>query len=153
MVERRNVIGGGLAASVAALMAPAPAEGIPATAAIAAEGGDAEVVARAVRDVRDAISTARLPPYWATIGKLRTQQHLWMRTNHRYPDFIEVGISVWDALYDWHVHYQQPINMVRSDDGRYVMAFMFTTFILRPDAEPDYVGPPFDAPSTTLRRP
>ena len=30
-------------------------------------------------------------------------------------------------------------------DGRYVITFMFTTFLLRPDMPPDYVGPPFDA--------
>ena len=31
-----------------------------------------------------------------------------------------------------------------SADGRYVMAFMFTTLILRTDVDPSYVGPAFD---------
>jgi hypothetical protein len=34
--------------------------------------------------------------------------------------------------------------MTRAADGRYVMSFMFTTFILRPEQGADYIGPGFD---------
>jgi hypothetical protein len=60
---------------------------------------------------------------------------------------------VWEALYDWHVRYQQPLNVQRTADGRYVMAFMFTTLILRPDQAPDYIGPPFDNSSDRMPQP
>ena len=56
-----------------------------------------------------------------------------MRSTQKYPDFIEIGIDVWDNIYDWHVVHQQPVNMTRTSDGRYAMVFMFTTLLLRPD--------------------
>jgi hypothetical protein len=136
MVERRNLVGGGLAAGFAALVAGGEAE--------AAEQGDGgAAVASAVTSVRDAVNTL-YSGSWGRINQVREQQRIWLRANHKYPDFIEVGVNVWDGLYDWHVRYQQPINMTRAPDGRYLMAFMFTTFILRPDQDANYVGPPFD---------
>jgi hypothetical protein len=136
MVERRNVMGGGLAAGLAALLAGGDAE-----AAVQNDGSGA--VAAAVGDVREAITNLYSGP-WGRINLIREQQRIWLRANHKYPDFIEIGINVWDGLHDWHVRYQQPINMTRSADGRYLIAFSFTTFILRPDQDPNYIGPPFD---------
>ena len=135
MVERRNLMGGGLAAGFAALVAGGEAE--------AAEQSDGTAVASAVGTVRDAINNL-YSGSWGRVNQVREQQRIWLRANHRYPDFIEIGLNVWDGLYDWHVRYQQPINMTRAADGRYLIAFMFTTFILRPDQDPNYVGPPFD---------
>jgi hypothetical protein len=136
MVERRNLMGGGLAAGFAALVAGNEAEA-------AAQSDGSGAVASAVGTVRDAINTL-YSGSWGRVTQVREQQRIWLRANHRYPDFIEIGLNVWDGLYDWHVRYQQPINMTRAADGRYLIAFMFTTFILRPDQDPNYVGPPFD---------
>ena len=61
------------------------------------------------------------------------------------PDFIEVGIEVWENVYDWHVRHQQPIGATRTADGRYVMSVMFTTLILRSDQTNNYIGFGFDA--------
>ena len=138
MVERRNLVGGGLAAGLAALVAGGDAE-----AAAAQGSGDDALVASAVNGVRDAVNNLHTGA-WGRIDQIREQQRIWLRANHKYPDFIEVGISIWDSMYDWHVRYQQEVNMTRSADGRYLMAFMFTTFILRPEQAPDYIGPPFD---------
>jgi hypothetical protein len=148
-MERRNLMGGSLAAGLAALVAAGDAPGAsaaPAAAAAAAQQRDCndEAVADAVQGVQRAVETLH-GGAWTVIRKVREQQRIWLRANHRFPDFIEVGIDVWDGLYDWHVRYQQPIGMTRATDGRYVITFMFTTFLLRPDMLPDYVGPPFDA--------
>jgi hypothetical protein len=137
MVERRNLMGGGLAAGLAALVAGGETE------AAAAQRDDSQEVSQEVRQLRLAIETSFTAP-WSSISKIREQQGIWLRANHKYPDFIEIGINIWDSLHDWHVRYQQPINMTRSTDGRYLIAFMFTTFVLRPDQDPNYVGPPFD---------
>jgi hypothetical protein len=139
MVERRNLVGGGLAAGLTALVA---GTGEAEAAAQAQQVNTAEI-SREVRELRQTIEGNFNRP-WVRIAQIREQQRIWIRANHRYPDFIEVGIEIWDALHDWHVRYQQPISMQRAADGRYLMSFMFTTFILRPDTAPDYVGPPFD---------
>ena len=79
-----------------------------------------------------------------SIGQIRQQQRVFIRANHKYPDFIEVGLGVWEDVYDWHVRYQQPINATRLADGRYVLTFMFTNLILRPDQAAGFVGFGFD---------
>ena len=47
-------------------------------------------------------------------------------------------------LYDWHVKYQQPLNVTRQPDGRYLMQFMFSTLLLRPEQDSGYIGYPYD---------
>jgi hypothetical protein len=135
MMERRDLVGGGLAAGIASLVAAGEAE--------AAQSGDGGQAARAVDDLKRVIETSVTAP-WARIERIREQQRIWMRTTQKFPDFIEIGLGVWEGLYDWHVRFQQPINMSRMADGRYVMSFMFTTLILRPDLDVNYVGPAFD---------
>jgi len=136
MVERRNLVGGGLVAGIAAMMTP-EAE------AAAQRGENTEALSRAVDDLRQTIQANYNNP-WRVIAQVREQQRVWMRANFRYPDFIDIGIDVWEALYDWHVRFQQPLNVARLQDGRYVMTFMFTTFVMRPDQLPGYIGPPYE---------
>jgi hypothetical protein len=145
MVERREVMGGGLIAGMAALLTPAPA---PAPAA--AQGNDdGERIVRAVNDleqsVRREFEILRAGP-WRVVDLIREQQRNWLRATQKYPDFIEVGVAVWESLHEWHVRYQQPLNVARQTDGRYAMAFMFTTILLRPELQPEYVSLPYDTP-------
>ena len=138
MVERRNLMGGGLAAGLAALVAAPEAEAAPVQ-----RDNNSQEVSREIPELRQMIE-ANFGRPWVVIARIRDQQRIWLRANHKYPDFIEVGVDVWDQLHDWHVRFQQPISMTRSADGRYVMSFMFTTFVLRPEQGPDYLGPGFD---------
>ena len=140
MMERRALMSAGLAAGVAT-MTPAG------TAEAAQRGDNADAVARAVDDLRQEVlrqfdTTDRAP--WRIVGRIREQQRLWLRSTQKYPDFIEVGIDVWDTLHDWHVRHRQPLNVSRLADGRYAMLFSFTALLLRVDAMADYVGPAFD---------
>ena len=89
---------------------------------------------------------------WQGVARIRQQQHTWMRSTQKYPDFIEIGLDVWDNIYDWHVVHQQPVNMTRGSDGRYTMVFMYTTLLLRPDQAPDFVGFAFDADTRARTR-
>jgi hypothetical protein len=134
MVERRNLVGGGFVAGITALVAAAtPPE---------AAAQDAEV-ARAANQMRILLERHYDGP-WTGVAQIRNQQRIWLRTTQKFPDFIEIGVGIWESLYDWHVRFQQQLNVSRAADGRYVMAFMFTTLILRSDVDPSYVGPPFD---------
>jgi hypothetical protein len=89
---------------------------------------------------------------WQGVSRVRQQQNTWLRSTQKYPDFIEIGIDVWDNIYDWHVTHQQPISMTRGTDGRYTMLFMFTTLLLRPEQAPDFVGFSFDADTRARTR-
>jgi hypothetical protein len=130
---------GGLVAGVAALASAAPV----AAAGVAADGERDTLVAGAVADLGRTIERQAAAP-WRGIARVREQQRLFLRSAGRYPEYVEVGVQVWEAVHDWHVTYRQPLSMTRASDGRYTMAFMFTTLLLRPDLDPDYVGYPFD---------
>ena len=134
-MDRRAVVGGGLFGMTALL-----GTGV-------AEGGqqDRQVdTARAVDDMR-ALLERHLERPFAEFAEIREQQHIFLKTSHKFPDFIDVGVNVWDRLHDWHVRQQLPLNIVRRDDGRYTMAFMFTTLLLRPDQADGYVSFGYDA--------
>ena len=146
-MERRAIVGGSLLAGLSTLMSPAGAE------AAAAAGTDLEGVSDSIDQLRRAVERQFANVYtdkWHGVARIRQQQHTWMRSTQKYPDFIEVGLDVWDNIYDWQVVHQHPVNMTRSSDGRYSMVFMFTTLLLRPDQAADYVGYAFDA--DTARR-
>ena len=145
-MERRNLLGRGLFAGLTGMfVAPAAASAAPA-------GGGAEdtseAAARAIDQLRTQYEFMSDPTELGrsgTIGAIRQQQRAFIMSGRKYPDFIEVGMNVWEDVYDWHVKQRQPINATRLADGRYAMVFMFTTLILRPEQDANFVGFPFDA--------
>jgi hypothetical protein len=95
-------------------------------------------MARALGDI-----AAVLRPYGdpALLENIREIQRVYLRTNQKFPEYIEIGITVWEQLYDWHIRTQQALGVVRLPNGRYGMQALLSTFVLRPDAQPNYVGP------------
>ena len=153
-MERRAIVGGSLLAGLSTLMSPA-AVAAGASAEAAAAAGDLEAVSDSIDQLRRTVERQFASVYtdkWQGVARIRQQQHTWMRSTQKYPDFIEVGLDVWDNIYDWHVVHQQPVNMTRTADGRYSMVFMFTTLLLRPDQAPDFVGFAFDADARSRTR-
>ena len=141
MVQRRDLVGGGLVAGLASMVASAT----EADAAV-----DDEQSTTAINRLRETFERQFDQVYssrWLGVSRVREQQRTWLMSTRKYPDFIEIGIDVWDNIWDWHVVYQQPLNVTRVADGRYAMSFMFTTLLLRSDQKPDFVGYAFDADS------
>ena len=152
MVERRAVVGGGLVAGLTALMGESSAAAAPAPAVT----DDAQQISGSIDQLRKTFEGQFDQSYaalWRGIGRVRQQQRQWLRSTQKYPDFLDIGVDVWDNVYDWHVAHQQPVSMGRAADGRYTMMFMFTTLVLRPEQAPDYVGFPFDSDSRRQRTP
>jgi hypothetical protein len=146
-MERRAIVGGSLLAGLSTLMSPGSAEA-------AAAAGDLEGVSESIDQLRRTVERQFTSVYsdkWQGVSRIRQQQHTWMRSTQKYPDFMEIGLDVWDNIYDLHVVHQQPLNMTRTSDGRYTMVFMYTTLVLRPDQAPDFVGYAFDAESPRPR--
>ena len=145
-MERRAIVGGSLLAGLSTMMSPPSA---------AAAQSDTDVgVSNSIDQLRRAVERQFASVYtdkWQGVARIRQQQHTWMRSTQKYPDFIEVGLDVWDNLYDWHVVHQQPLNLTRTSDGRYTLVFMYTTLILRPDQAPEFVGFAFDADTPRAR--
>lgn len=140
MVQRRDLVGGGLVAGLTSLMATGSETSLAAA--------DDDLTANAVNRLRETYERQLGLVYgerWKGVTRVRQQQRTWLMSTRKYPDFIEIGLDVWDNVYDWHVAYQQPLNVTRLADGRYAMSFMFTTLLLRSDQNPDFVGYAFDA--------
>ena len=139
-MDRRTLMSAGVFAGIGGTLAAAPAR-----AAAADDNGD-QLVASKLDDLRATLQRQiefdEAP--WRTVNRVRDQQRLFLRASHRYPEFIEVGVQVWESLYDWYVLTHQPPVMNRLADGRYVLVFPFTTIVLRPDYEPGFVGLGFD---------
>jgi hypothetical protein len=80
----------------------------------------------------------------SVVSKLREQMTLFLRANAKFPDYLDVGSSIFYQVYDWHVKNTHPLVVGRQPDGRYVLQFMFSRLILRPESDPGYIGPPYD---------
>jgi len=75
---------------------------------------------------------------------LRRQFDQFLRIHGKFPDFCDVGCQVFVEIYDWHVTHRQPLQISRSPDGRMAILFMLTQLVLRTDAEPGFIGLPYD---------
>lgn len=138
-MDRRHVMAGGLAAGVA---------GLAGGTAAAAQETDPRVVAELGRlgSILDSYVDLARPGPLVGVALVRQQQRTFLRANHKYPDYLDVGSDIWESVYFWHVRHQQPLQLARLGDGRYTLVFMFTTLIMRADIEPGYVGLGFDTP-------
>jgi len=111
-------------------------------------GAGQQVSDRQVQDVVNAIKElgsriAQLQSFGEIAG-VRKSQYDYLRANGKFPDFIDIGLDVWAAIYDWHVRMQQPLVLGRDAGGRYTMMLTFTTLVLRQDAVPAFIGIPYD---------
>lgn len=78
------------------------------------------------------------------VPKIREAYTLYWRTHGKFPEFCEVGTSVFYDIYDWHIKNRLPIPVSRFADGRMSITFMYTQLLVRIDQAADYIGLPFD---------
>ena len=143
MVSRRELITAGVAGSLTARPAAAPAPSV--VEQDTTREGQREI-ARAISETEDALRAGLLGPSLSAghIGKLRALMETFLRSSGKFPDYFEVGSNVFFELYDWHVRHRQQLVVTRQADNRYVLQFMFSNMVLRPEQEPNYIGFPYD---------
>jgi hypothetical protein len=148
MLTRREVIAGAVAGTGAARVTAAAGD----TATVAtAQTLESERLAAIERRLADMVAELREANRGCATGscdvvaKLRELMAQALRSSAKFPDFVEVGSDVFYTLYDWHVRNQLPLQTTRTADGRYGLTFMFTQVLLRPDAQPGFLGFPYDA--------
>lgn len=139
MVERRDVIGGGLAAGLAAAFG-----GADVRAQTRRDTSDTTAdmkIADAIDKLREAIERQHESP---DVSQIRAQQRIFLKANQKFPDFMDVGIDVWEHMHDWHVRNRQPLTIVRTNDGGYGMAFGVTTLLLMPHQVASHISWGYD---------
>jgi len=146
-MTRRSLLTGGIFTGLAgASAAGAAAASAPAPRAPSPQSSRAEE-AKVLEQIRDELRLQRGSCSPASCGfadSIRIQQRTFLKSRGKFPDFIDVGIDVWDGMYDWFVMAGQKPEAGRMQDGRYGMTFMFTTLVLRHDMTGTYIGLGYD---------
>ena len=143
MLSRRELISAGVAGSLAG----SPSGALPAAAEEQQADRDGQrEIARSIGSVEQVLRNAYLSSSLSHghVTKLRGQMEQFFRANFKFPDFINIGLTVFMDVYDWHVKHGQQLIVTRGIDGRYNMQFMFTTLVLRGEQDGNYVGIPYD---------
>jgi hypothetical protein len=131
-MERRQLLSGGVMAGMGTALGVQRGNPQP----------DAEGVSSAIADLRQTIDRGlQVSP---ELARIREQQRIFLRANQKFPDYLEIGIGVWESVYDWHIRHQLPVTVTRTPDGRYAMTVMLTNLVLRPEQAETFVGFGFD---------
>ena len=142
MVSRRAMLGTSTVGGLLASLAPAAAAE-PAGVAAAQRGSEEAIqdVTKAIRDLRDEMK--RQTDFWE-LASLRDPIRMFLRTSGKFPDFVEVGVDIWQQVYDWHIRHLQQPTIGRNAEGRYTIMLMATMLVMRVEAQPTFIGIPFD---------
>jgi len=93
-----------------------------------------------LREIRRAVSIQGAE----AIEKIRDAQRTYFKNTGRFPQYVEVGYNVFQSAVDWLIAVQQPVTISLVTEGRYAVAFLATTVVLRQDFQDNYVGQGFD---------
>jgi len=105
-------------------------------------------VARVLESIRDELEAGRTTcavSLCQEVAALRRHQRTFLKSSRKFPNFIEVGIDVWERVHDWQLETRQAVGIARQPDGVYTLAFGPTTLLLKPDAADDFIGYPYDS--------
>ena len=142
MVSRREVISAGVLGTLS--------PGVPENAAAATQ--DMTSVSRSLNDIKAEVEDLNelFGRYMGNsmsiglVGDVRGKIEQYLKTSGKFPEFLEVGTTVFYDVYDWHVRYQQQIQVTQLSDQRMMIKFMFTQLILRWEQASNYIGAPYD---------
>ena len=81
---------------------------------------------------------------FGNVGQVRSAIEKYAKSSGKFPDYCDIGLSVFYDVYDWHVRNQQQVQITRIADQRLAIQFMFTQLVLRWENDTNYVGAPFD---------
>ena len=93
-----------------------------------------------LREIRRAVSVQGTE----AIEKIRDAPRTYFKNTGRFPHYVEVGYNVFQSVVDWLIAVQQPVTISLVTEGRYAVAFLATTVVLRQDFQDNYVGQGFD---------
>jgi hypothetical protein len=143
MLSRRNLINGGLVAGLAGTALPHREAG---AAARNQDDGSASALRPVLEDIRTMLRNqySCAPTTCGEADLLRQEQRRFLKASGKFPDYIDVGLDVWERMYDWHVRNLQNLAISRTAEGRYSMVYALTTLVLRHDMSGNYIGLGYD---------
>lgn len=143
MISRREVVTAGVLGSLAAGATASPAE---------AEQ-DGPVIRAGLNEIKRELEELKGHVYAGLVasslsvgrvGDVRSRIELYLKSSGKFPEFCDIGTSVFYDVYEWHIKHQQQINVTRLADQRLMIQFMFTQLILRWENDSNYISAPYD---------
>ncbi len=143
MLTRRALLTGGVLTGTVAGVGELPDSVVTASqSSRGSSGNNDEQVVKTLEEIRDIMrGDSGGSPELSTIRGL---QRDFLKSRGKFPDFIEIGIDVWDAVMNWHIRTRQRVDVQRTAEGRYSIAVFQTNLILRYDVSNNYIGAPYD---------
>ena len=147
MMSRREVVAAGVLGTLSTAATVVPAE------AALAQTPESAALAQGLSNLRSQLEELNrlvtqgfVAPSLSVglVGNVKSRIELYLKTSGKFPEFCDVGTSVFFEVYDWHVKHQQQIQITRMGDQRLMIQFMFTQLILRWENDSNYIGTPFD---------
>ncbi len=142
MLSRRALLTGGVLTG--AVAGPGATPGLAASQSSHGSSNADEQVAKALAAIEDQLRGAN-GGNCPELTTIRSLQREFLKGHGKFPDFIEIGIDVWESVMNWHVRTRQQPQVTRSADGRYTLPLFQTNLVLRHDVSSSYIGQPFDA--------
>lgn len=147
MMSRREVVAAGVLGTLSTTAAPVPAEAVqvPTPESMALTRGLSNLASE-LNELNRLVTQGLVAPSLSVglVGTVKSRIELYLKTSGKFPEFCDIGTSVFFEVYDWHVRHQQQIQITRMADQRMMIQFMFTQLILRWENESNYIGTPFD---------
>src|SRR5262245_1693861 len=141
-MERRELIGSGVLGGgiLGGLLTAVGADAAEAGQSAASNREEAQLITRAIDQLRTELRSQRI---FSELAAIRDLQLRYLVANGKFPDFLEVGTDVWFQVHDWHIRWNQPLNLRRDIQNRPTILLMQTTIILRPELK-EFIGIPYD---------
>jgi len=78
------------------------------------------------------------------VGRVKERIEVFLKSAGKFPEFCDIGTSVFFDIYEWHIKHQQPVNITRVAEQRLMIQFMFTQLLVRWENDANYIGAPYD---------
>ena len=78
------------------------------------------------------------------VGLIKNELMRYLKQSGKFPEYCDIGVSIFFDVYDWHVRNQQQIQISRLADQRMAIQFMFTQLILRWENAENYISQAYD---------
>ncbi len=134
MLSRRELIAGG------AVMSQMKAG----EAAAAQRGGAGEDYSDELRSIQTALAGLANTVTTPTVTEIRDRQRQFLRLNQRFPQFIAVGIRVFERMQDWHINNGRVLTIQRGGDGDWQMDFLMSVLVLKLELPENEIGQAYD---------
>lgn len=143
MISRREVVTAGVLGTLATGVTASPVEAVQDAAVLKASLAE---IKQEIEGLNGTVQRGLLGSSLdnGRVGQVKGRIETFLKSSGKFPEFCDIGTSVFYDVYEWHVKHQQQINVTRMADQRLMIQFMFTQLVLRWENDGNYIGMPFD---------